>query len=465
MPSGNPVIFENEAFLEAHGADLQAAIFHPHRKPFVELLFLHFEDIPGKKAELLKLLGSMARNSETRRGLYLTSSKNQMELNAEPDLAKRALFCNLFLTSEGLRFLGREGADWATIIDHLDGEVHDLAGDHSFERHYEEQASRVHAVMLLAHEQRDALLRGRYNLKKQFFPRAGVRLLFLESGQVYRQKYHATQRHGFAVEHFGYADGLSNPWITRQDTEFKGQPKPRQHWDPTYAVKELLIQEPGKSEMPCFGTYLVYRKYEQHVGKFNAAVEQLAEKAGLDYEATGALAIGRRRDGKPLVNSDADELNDFNYQLEGKCPMFAHIRKANPRNMPDLGAPKRWKNAILRRGVTYGERATTYGPIRGRRFLRGDAPDEGVGLLFLSFQRDIDYFQEIIQRSRQAESDPIVGGLGDARKHFKHTFAPHGDLEIVHEGFGGFVSLKGGLNLYAPSINFFQALGGEKTIV
>jgi deferrochelatase/peroxidase EfeB len=446
-------IRQNETFLNDHGADIQANIFAPHRRDHVLLLFLHLNGDETTRSMLETVLNSLGRNSDSRQGLYLTSVKNQREIeqenNPDPDL-----FCNCYLTADGLRKLKGDSSNWTGIHSHLEASDHtrDLNGRDQWDLPYRE-SRQVHAVLLLAHPQAEALQRKKAPLVSQYFPRIGVGLLFEEQGQVYRQRFYTHQRRGFAVEHFGYADGLSNPWITEKDTKYKGKAKPRKHWNPITPAKEFIVKEPGGTGR--WGSYLVYRKYEQHLDRFSDATHALAEKLGVSQEEAGALAFGRRKDGSSLeLNANpgaTPELSDFLFSPAGKCPVFAHTRKVNDRAHPKEGLPKKLKYPIMRRGVTYGERRTVYNGAFDPRKI----PGHPVGLLFMSFQNRIDKFQQLLQHALQEEPDPILGHLGEPEKPIRHHIE---GLDEPYEGFGGFVSLRGGLNLYAPSISFFKEL-------
>lgn len=452
MTEKDPVIAANEQFLEKYGADLQANIFSPHRKDHVLLLFLHINEAGRKSDNLIRLLHSLAENSATRRGIYLTSTKNQRDIESRQkgSHSRPELFCNLYLTAEGLQIVGKQD-EWDDIITHLRHNAEDL------QAHSSEPSRPVHAMLLLAHPVKDALVRYRRDLENRHFPSAGVELIAIEEGNVYRQKKSPFQSRGFSMEHFGYADGLTNPWITEQDIRNKTKPF---YWNPTCSVHDFLVEEPGGSATEKrYGSYLVYRKIEQHVKKFKDAVTALAILKGSTPNEAGSLAFGRKTDGTPLEEMPTQPLtegtppNDFHFDGNGHCPVFAHIRKVNPRDHPPGTAlPKKPQYPILRRGVTYGERKLVYG-----NFSDEDTAT-GVGLLFLSFQNGIDTYQKILKLSQQEEADPILGSLDNPAKTVRRQLRNRAGELVAHEGFGGFATLKDGLNLYAPSLQFFREL-------
>jgi len=460
MRSSRQIISDNEQFLNKYGADLQASIFTPHRFDHVLLLFLKLDEASdAARVETISLLRSLANNSDERKGLYLCSVAHQRRKNpgrqTEPDL-----FCNLYLTGQGLKRLGMGQKHWQAIIDHLDGTkttVADLQHRDSWEVEYLDKVESVEAVLLLAHPKTDALIRKKEELEKEYFPRMGVQCLLSESGRAYRRRFDPQQQRGFAIEHFGYADGLSNPWVTRQDTLLKGIPRPRKRWDPTTSCKAFLVPEPGAEQ--CWGSYLVYRKYRQYPDRFATLAKQLAEATGKTVEVAGELLIGRRRNGSSLTfepgSKMAEELSDFDFS-SGQCPLFAHTRKVNGRDQPKGKLPKRPVYPILRRGITFGDRPTD--PYRGG-FAHFNDPGEPVGLLFMSFQNDIGTFQQLLRQSGGQPADPILGSLGKNNGENSDTMrleiegldAP---IEIPRDQ--SLISMLGGLNLYAPSISFFK---------
>jgi deferrochelatase/peroxidase EfeB len=97
-----------------------------------------------------------------------------------------------------------------------------------------------------------------------------------------------------------------------------------------------------------FGSYLVFRKLEQDVEGFHSAIDQLAKQLNISRDFALAQTIGRFKDGTPLVLAGnplphiLQPPNNFNYanDFHGlKCPLHAHIRKANPRGSVSLRLP------------------------------------------------------------------------------------------------------------------------------
>lgn len=453
MVQSEKIIEENELFFQGFGADLQAGIFASPRKEHLLLLFLHLQD--GQDlANLRLMLRSMATNSRSRRGLYLTSLQNQND-NYREKKEKNALFFNVFLSAAGLKKLGGEGAAWQAVLQNLEAHEDDLAGNGLWDAAYQSKDS-VDLVLHLGHQQKDALLRIRRQFEKELFPRMQLQVLFAEEGQVFREISRQDQDKSIVVEHFGYADGGSNPCVAAWEFEkYRQQQRTMAHWNPVTSYRHFVVEEPSADRQPGYGSFLVYRKFEQHLQKFKKAIQDLAGKKGISEEEAGALAFGRRKDGTPLEDQGTgghpDNNNDFVYTAESKCPVFSHIRKINPRHAPegeDLPRVFGHPNPIMRRGITYGKRKLLYG-----RFSPMAPPSDPVGLLFLSFQDDIGRYQHLLRSGQEEVADPILSNLDQSAVTTAYHFP---DLEEPIRGFGGFTSLRGGLNLYAPSLKFFK---------
>lgn len=470
MSESQAIITENEAFLQKHARDLQANIFISRRKNFVQMLFLHLGS-DDDRSTLNRMLSQLANNSETATGIHLTSYQNQLDIRT-PGQHQRSLFCNLFLTSNGLSKIHQKDDRWFPILDHLRGNRQDLDGNLPHLQQKFTGDKSIDAVMILGHNSKDALPRIRRSFESEIFPRIGVEILFTEDAQVYRNKLMGDNRgRGLVVEHFGYADGASNPCITaREFGKFGVDGKTMDEWNPVSSYKEFVVPEPIVEGQETFGSYLVLRKMNQDVRQFNAVLKDIADKINqarstgepkMTPQEVGALAFGRRRNGTSLERSsiyDSNGLNDFHYPVDGKCPFFAHARRMNDREVKDQsGLPSTYQNPnpIIRRGITYGKRRLRYGSLDTNA-----EPDSEVGLFFLSFQNDIGRYQQILQNSWQGEIDPILGHLDDPEKALQHHIP---GLSEPYEGFGKFVDLLGGLNLYAPSLSFFKNLSTPVT--
>jgi Dyp-type peroxidase family len=218
------------------------------------------------------------------------------------------------------------------------------------------------------------------------------------------------------VEHFGFADGVSQPAVEgalgRSVVEGNGTPLPDGSWRPVkpgefvlgYADEEEDTPPlPAPEEFSRNGSFLVYRKLAQDVAGWRRMVAERAARHGLSPDLLAAKLMGRYADGAPLEHPDhsLEELgdderawdNDFRYRgdLDGRsCPVGSHIRRANPRDGLDGLDPRLVsRHRLLRRGMPYGP------PLPP-----GTTEDDGVdrGLLFLAYCADISRQFEFVQR-------------------------------------------------------------------
>lgn len=297
-----------------------------------------------------------------------------------------------------------------------------------------------------------------------------VRVLGVERGRVYRNAA------GQSIEHFGFVDARSGPLLREIDVERELEHGSAEHWDPAFPMRQVLSYDPGSAVAHSFGSYFVFRKLEQNVHDFLDAEANLAatlEKLnpGFDPVLTGAMLVGRFRDGTPVLLQPHDGAtpipNDFAYTIDPdgeKCPLHAHIRKMNPRGdtvrtQGKTLAEERY-HQIARRGILYGARQQD----AALRFT--DRPRSGVGLLFMACQRDLAAQFEFLQRVWANDDgfavpatgiDPIAGqGPGAGQQHRAGWGDPA--AKTHRQRFADFVTLKGGEYFFAPSIATLRGL-------
>jgi Dyp-type peroxidase family len=236
-----------------------------------------------------------------------------------------------------------------------------------------------------------------------------------------------------AAQHFGFAEGLSQPFLHGLNAE------PRRGED-RVPVGEILLGYPNAyGQYPISpvwddldlgrnGSFLVFRKLEQNVAAFWGWIADHARRlAGGDIaEATlladliGAKLVGRWRSGASLVSTPdrddpayaaPDRVNAFKYLAHDpaglRCPITAHIRRANPRDARGGTAQESEtvtsRHRILRRGRSFGS------PLPYEDALAGH--DDGVtrGLYFICLQSSIARGFEFIQQTWLA--NPGFAGL------------------------------------------------------
>ena len=452
------IIEKNENFLTHYQRDLQSNIFSPHKKDHTLLLFINFSETDKDRSWVIDILSSFGNNIDERQGLYISSTEIARASRTLNDYEQEQdLYFNIYLSKEGLILLGCQDNSWQEILANLNQDQ-DLIGQEQLT----EDNSTIHAVFLLAHQQKDVLINQKENIEG-LLSLAKSRIIHSEFGQVYRKQFYPEQTNGFAIEHFGYADGISNPWVTKENTSIKGKTKTSTYWDSRCSAEDFLVDEPNHHNELRYGSYLAFRKYQQHVDKFLLHKKALAQHTGFSEDAAAALIFGRKTNGDPIetiIKERLISLNDFNFGTD-KCPVFSHIRKVNPRNY-QASAP------ILRRGVTYGFRQPKNN-LYNVSFDADKIPEQEVGLLFMSFQKDLGIFQDILVQSQAGETnvDPILGSLTKNPMEMIHHILNVKDASNnkPYTGLGGLISLKGGINLYAPSISFFKDLNLQKTLI
>lgn len=339
----------------------------------------------------------------------------------------------------------------------------------------------LHAMILLAHDDRltlDALVAQTVYELETLGCSSHV-----ERGDKLRYDF-GTPRGTLDIEHFGHQDGISDPRMVVEDITNEVAMRGATKWDPSAPLELALVAEPGS--VGTYGSYMVFRKLEQNVRRFRAEVATLASKLGIDTAKAAALVVGRYRDGTPTmptVTPDADaDPNDFDFADDRPdppaaarlCPFQSHIRRSNPRgDIPHYtGNPATAEfersMRIARRGITYGERQHLYDPDPDKQ------PEDGVGLLFMSFQANLRQFaiqqagsdDDTFPYNFPAPPDPFTGidavigqavDPASAKPQPWPVGSPDGTTETLHLMMH-FVTLKGGEYFFAPSMSFLRSL-------
>ena len=206
-------------------------------------------------------------------------------------------------------------------------------------------------------------------------------------------------------------------------------------------------------------------------------MKDLATRLAADEALTGALVVGRFKDGSPVTLRPWDGLgpvNNFEYlahdRVGNRCPFHAHIRKANQRGAnPFLNREQERSHRIVRRGVPYGLRAAPPGESAGGASASGE-----VGLLFQAFQSDIARQFEFIQRTwvdnpnfpefllfpgLNTGDDALIGQHHRAAQKWPRTWGRSGRFrDRLRFNFGDYVRLRGGEYFFAPSLDFLKNL-------
>jgi Dyp-type peroxidase family len=499
---------------------LQGNILKGHGRKFTANIFLQFhvtgDELKAALRSLTEEFVTSAHEQLVQRTQYLASMADSGARQSDP------LFGNLFLTRNAYRKLGL-GDRLNCWFDDPPGDIDsppphsrfrtgmlvaaDDLGDELTRQNAVEPLEiayldgTIDALLLLANHS-DSYL---FGVADQVIARLAAQgiasTVAFEQGRVRRND--ANQ----GIEHFGYADGISQPLFFTFDFEELQEREPVDCWDPFAPLKLAIFRDPGVNNENAFGSYYVFRKLEQNVRAFHTAEAELARELrlrGEDASRAGAMIVGRFRDGTPLAVSGAPGsatagANNFRYdgllanlqpdsrgsgdRFGLKCPFQAHIRKTNPRQRQNaksstLGEIQEQDThdrdrRIVRRGIPYGIRSGT------------ELPEHGIGLLFGCFQSSIIGQYAFIQRNwannadfkipSAAEDDftgldPVIGQLASRRTPDQHWRKQYGgrikpepatlnDLRLLRshshsKRIGDFVKFRGGEFFFAPSLQF-----------
>ena len=309
---------------------------------------------------------------------------------------------------------------------------------------------------------------------------ARLDVVFAQYGRVLRRDGET----GPSIEHFGFADGISQPGSRgfTEPTERNGrQEDAHRPGSPIIAAGEFVLGYPGERRPPARtsrptppgwmrdGSFQVFRRLRQDVAGWQAKMESLSGGDSTPDDIA-ARAIGRRRDGSPLAPNAAAFPNAFDYRDDERgrhTPLYAHIRKMNPR---DEGLFRDRSHKLLRRGIPFGPQV--------------DAGDPGAerGLLFNAYMASIEDQFEFLQRrwandpqfpastralfpwrtGRESDVgglDPVIGDdVRAARKRVGKRITRH----IPPLAFGGFVTTTGAVYAFAPSRAALAMLAGGR---
>ncbi|MGB7618897.1 MAG: peroxidase [Pseudolabrys sp.] len=276
----------------------------------------------------------------------------------------------------------------------------------------------------------------------------------------------ATPPFDYAHDHFGYRDRLSQPVIEgtgEVPTPGSGAPLKPGEFILGYPDEEgPPVNLPQPAILSRNGSYMAYRRLEEHVGKFRDFLREHG-KTPEEQELIAAKLMGRWRSGAPLVlapekddpalGADPQRNNDFNYKEMDPhgyaVPLGSHIRRLNPRDT----AANLNRRRMIRRGATYGphlpENASEDGIERGIAAF----------VICASLVRQFEFAQNVWINDRnfhelENEHDPIIG-TQDGTLEFK---IPKRPVRKKITGLPAFTTLKGGAYFFLPGLNALRYL-------
>lgn len=288
---------------------------------------------------------------------------------------------------------------------------------------------------------------------------------------------------------FGFNDGISEPVVQGvNDTGALAQ---------DVIDKSIFLVGSSDSTRPSWmvnGSFMAFRKLEQNVPAWNAAVAKEATARGISPALFGAKLMGRWASGMwtntpksfenpadsvlpgcPIMQSTNSDIhafgteNDFDFVSKAEdnkndavCPRGAHIRKTNPRD----GA-KENVHRIIRRGIPYGQELSI-------------SPSTPRGLLFVCYQSRLDKGYQFIQHfwvnnpgfpfnapaGVSNGLDPVIGQNNNST-NVPITITTTGSAGTPNFGFSGvnaFVTPRGGEYFFVPPMSALNAGGALVTL-
>ena len=318
---------------------------------------------------------------------------------------------------------------------------------------------KLHAIVILFARNAEEQSRCKAEHKKVLATSEGVEVLsFLDL--------EATPPFEYAHDHFGYRDRLSQPVI-----EGSGEVPTPGSGDPLKAG-EFILGYPDEQGPPANlpqpevlsrnGSYMAYRRMEEHVGAFRDFLRQNGQTKD-EQELVAAKLMGRWRSGAPLVlapekddpalGADLQRNNDFNYAKMDPhgyaMPLGCHARRMNPRDT----AVNMNRRRMIRRGATYGPHLPEGVP--------DDGAERGIAAFVIcaSLVRQFEFAQNVWINDRNFhelgnEHDPIIGAQ-DGTLEFK---IPKRPIRRKITGLPAFTTVRGGAYFFLPGLNALRYL-------
>ncbi|UMY15583.1 peroxidase [Methylobacterium organophilum] len=464
---------------------LQGNILKGHGRKFTGNIFFKLD--PNRSLEARRMLRDLAN-------FHIVSAYRQLiDAEAFKKAGKKhdggrggGPFVHVALSAQGYKAIGKGGV-CPSDPEFLrgmgdDGSIGDLK-DPPLAQWEPEFRTRSHGLAIVGHEtaSETALLIGQI---RDLIEEAGG-IVFVQHGAAL---FNAANE---GIEHFGYVDGRSQPLVLVEDIAEERKTAGTSRWDPAFPIGIALVPDPGvPGDDTAFGSYLVFRKLEQHVRDFKTREQVIADTLkfkGVDQrELAGALIVGRFEDGTPVTLSKeargAKPPNDFDYTGDGgiRCPFHAHIRKTNPRGSAGDEQAER-THLMPRRGIPYEDAQREVHPSElpeadslreFREKVADKLPKKGVGLLFMAYNAEIGRQFKFTQAAwannpgfppgppQPHGIDPVIGQgpLTPGQQKLPKVWDDPGAGVIGNVDFGGFVHMKGGEYFFSPSLTFLRNL-------
>jgi deferrochelatase/peroxidase EfeB len=290
--------------------------------------------------------------------------------------------------------------------------------------------------------------------------------------------------------HFGYRDGLSQPFLAGGPKPTRPYPDLGVNTDGSSPAGDFLLgfentfgnkysPAVADTELGRNGSFAAFRILKQNVAQFEDFLQLAAPKIGLTPDQLAAKLLGRWRNGVPLAlsNTDrcpipSDRLNLFLYagaapgQSEPDpkgvaCPIGAHIRRGNPRDEIVQGFFTQ-QARIMRRNVPYGP------PFNPQQ------PNDGIERGLIGYFINADFanqFQFLMSQWMNTDNfaggmisgvDPLIGANSPSSSDFAIPTSPTSSAKVT--GFARFVTTRGSAYCFLPSITslrYIASAGAE----
>jgi Dyp-type peroxidase family len=344
-------------------------------------------------------------------------------------------------------------------------------------------------------------------------------LLFASDAAALRQRYAALSAHflepggGISLvlkldaltdlggkEHFGFADGISQPTVdglsSRVDTppntiqpgEFilgyvneYGRYTERPLLDSTADPHHILPLDAagsGKADLARNGSYVVFRQLAQDVHGLWHFVDQATRHADGSSDThrrtwLAAKMVGRWPSGAPMTLApDADnpslaQANDFTYHYGDEfglnCPIGSHVRRSHPRDSLDPN-PGTMASVALDKRHRLLRRGREYGPAVDDVLADKPADDPERGLYFICVAGNIARQFELIQATwlnspkfdgLYDEADPLVATRASGAANFS---VPADPVRLKYTNLPQLVTVRGGAYFFLPGIRALKYL-------
>lgn len=316
-------------------------------------------------------------------------------------------------------------------------------------------------------------------------------------------------RNELGKEHFGFRDGITQPTIeglSKSDSsantlkagefilgykngydQLPESPLLNEANDLT-GILPLSNTNNGYKDFGKNGSYMVFRQLSQHVEDFWNQAKDAAKQIGLSEENcvfAASKMVGRWPNGKPITQAPDNEkpfdikekyflYRDHNDLSGHQCPLGAHIRRSNPRdvlpdNNPESSVTISNLHRILRRGRNYGAPLDESMDPAILKDLKDDGQERG--LHFICFNTNISRQFEFVQHmwcnntkfsGQYNDPDPVLGIKDHRDKSKMHEFTIQADpVRKKVRGLTRHVEVVGGAYFFMPGIKALTFLANK----